>query len=163
GPARRHRIGTRPRRPARLVAETMSDDVRQEERPRPDDERKPDSRGAVRPRTWGYVFRKTVREFQNDQCTDLAAGLTYYAVLAIFPAAIALVSLLGVVGQAQQSVQKVTDVLQPLVSSNTLNTIQPVLMHLAQSRGAGLGLVVGVLGALWSASAYVSAFGRAMN
>jgi membrane protein len=141
----------------------MSDDVRQEQRPPPDDDEKPDSPGALRPQTWRYVLRKTVREFQNDQCTDLAAGLTYYAVLAIFPAAIALVSLVGVVGQAQQSVQKVTDVLQPLVSPNTLNTIQPVLQHLAESQAAGFGLVIGVVGALWSASAYVSAFGRAMN
>ena len=48
-------------------------------------------------RSWGYVMRKTYREFGDDQCTDLAAGLTYYAVLSLFPAAVALISLLGVV------------------------------------------------------------------
>ena len=53
------------------------------------------------------MLRKTVREFGDDHCTDLAAALTYYAVLALFPAAIALISLLGVVGQGQSSVDNV--------------------------------------------------------
>jgi membrane protein len=119
--------------------------------------------GNLTRRSWFYVLRKTRREFGDDQCTDLAAALTYYSVLAIFPAAIALVSLLGVVGQAQQSVNTVLDVLRPLVSANTLGTVQPALDHIANSRGAGLGLVLGLLGALWAASGYVSAFGRAMN
>jgi membrane protein len=114
-------------------------------------------------RPWFYVLRKTRREFGEDQCTDLAAALTYYSVLALFPAAIALVSLLGVVGQAQKSVDTVLQVLQPLVSANTLATIQPSLEQIAHSQGAGPALVLGILGALWSASGYVSAFGRAMN
>lgn len=118
--------------------------------------------GRSRP-AWGYVLRKTYREFGDDHCTDLAAGLTYYAVLSLFPAAIALISLLGVVGQGQNSVDKVVEVIRPLVSADTLNTVQPSLEHIASSQGAGLGLVLGLLGALWSASAYVGAFGRAMN
>jgi membrane protein len=114
-------------------------------------------------RSWRYVLRKTYREFGDDHCTDLAAGLTYYAVLSLFPGAIALISLLGVVGQGRSSVDKVVNVLKPLVSPSTLNTVQPALDHIASSQGAGLGLVLGILGALWSASAYVGAFGRAMN
>jgi len=131
--------------------------------PAVDDERKPDSPTALPRRAWGYVLRKTYREFGDDHCTDLAAALTYYAVLSLFPAAIALISLLGVVGQGQKSVDKVIEVLQPLVSTDTLNTVQPALEHIANSQGAGLGLVLGLLGALWSASGYVGAFGRAMN
>ncbi|HEY3528790.1 MAG TPA: YihY/virulence factor BrkB family protein [Nocardioides sp.] len=115
-------------------------------------------------RSWMYVLRRTYREFGDDHCTDLAAGLTYYAVLSLFPAAIALISLLGVLGQGTTSVDKVIQVLKPMVSSNTLNnTVQPALEHIAASQGAGLGLVLGILGALWSASGYVGAFGRAMN
>jgi membrane protein len=114
-------------------------------------------------RAWGYVLRKTYREFGDDQCTDLAAGLTYYAVLSLFPAAVALISLLGVIGQAQTTVNNVTKVLKPLVSPSTLNTIHPALVNIASSRGAGIGLVIGIVGALWSASGYVGAFGRALN
>jgi membrane protein len=128
-----------------------------------EDPRKPDSPAQLSRRSWSYVLRKTVHEFGDDHCTDLAAGLTYYAVLALFPAAIALISLLGVVGQGQSSVDNVMKVLQPLVSPSTLHTIQPSLQHIAASQAAGLGLVLGILGALWSASGYVGAFGRSMN
>jgi membrane protein len=131
--------------------------------PDPEDSRKANSPTDLTRQAWVYVLRKTMREFGDDQCTDLAAALTYYSVLAIFPAAIALVSLLGVIGQAQSSVNTVLQVLQPLVSPSTLSTIRPSLEQIAQSQGAGLGLVIGILGALWSASGYVSAFGRAMN
>jgi membrane protein len=128
-----------------------------------DDERKPESPTQLSGRSWRYALRKTVREFGDDHCTDLAAGLTYYAVLSLFPAAIALISVLGVVGQGKNSVDKVMEVLQPLVSSTTLDTIRPALDSISTSPGAGLGLVIGLLGALWSASGYVGAFGRAMN
>ncbi|WP_457205042.1 YihY/virulence factor BrkB family protein [Nocardioides sp. P5_C9_2] len=129
----------------------------------PEDPRKPDSPGDLDKRSWMYVARKTWREFSADQCTDLAAALTYYAVLSIFPAAIALTSLLGLVGQAEESVQTVLDVLDPLVSSDMLGTIEPTLTQIAQSQSAGLTLVLGLAGALWTASGYVGAFGRAMN
>lgn len=121
-------------------------------------------RRRVAPRsTRRYAVRMAVREFGDDQCTDGAAALTYYAILAIFPAGIALVSLLGVVGQTNSSVNTVIDVLRPLVSADTLDSVRTALEGVASSPGAGIGLVLGVLGALWSASGWVSAFGRAMN
>ncbi len=135
----------------------------QDRTPDVDDARLPDSPTDLSRRSWFYVLRKTWREFGDDHCTDLAAALTYYAVLALFPAAIALISLLGVVGQGQSSVDNILEVLQPLVSPSTLDTIRPALEGIATSQGAGLGLVLGVVGALWSASGYVGAFGRAMN
>ena len=135
----------------------------QDRTPDVEDDRKPDSPTDLTRRSWAYVVRKTMREFGDDQCTDLAAALTYYAVLALFPAAIALISLLGVVGQGQSSVDNVITVLTPLVSPSTLDTVQPALEHIATSQSAGLGLVLGIVGALWSASGYVGAFGRAMN
>jgi membrane protein len=144
------------------MTETRALDVR-EHAPDPDDDRKPESPGDLHRRSWFYVLRKTRREFGEDQCTDLAAALTYYSVLALFPAAIAVVSLLGVIGKAQDSVDTVLNVLRPLVSSSTLDTVRPSLEQIAHSQGAGLALVLGLLGALWSASGYVSAFSRAMN
>ena len=131
--------------------------------PDPDDPRKPDSPTKLTKRSWFYVLRKTWREFGDDQCTDVAAALTYYSVLSIFPAAIALLSLLGVIGQAQTSVDTVVEVLDPLVSEDMLGTIEPTLRTIADNQSAGLLLVVGLVGALWTASGYVGAFGRAMN
>ena len=57
--------------------------------PAPEDPRKPDSPDDITKRSWLYVLRKTLREFGKDECTDLAAALTYYAVLAIAPALLA--------------------------------------------------------------------------
>ncbi len=129
----------------------------------PEDDRKPDSPTDLDKRSWKYVARKTWREFTDDQCTDLAAALTYYAVLSIFPAAIALTSLLGLVGQAEESVDTVLEVLDPLVSEQMLGTVEPTLRQISESQSAGLALVLGLAGALWTASGYVGAFGRAMN
>jgi membrane protein len=84
-------------------------------------------------------------------------------VLAIFPAVLALSAILGLVGQAEKSVQTVLDVISPLVSEDALGTIEPALLELASSKSAGWALLFGALLALWSASGYVGAFGRAMN
>jgi membrane protein len=145
------------------VGARSGDSRAQDRTPEVEDERKPDSPTDLTRRSWTYVLRKTVREFGDDQCTDLAAALTYYAVLAIFPAAIAVISVLGVVSKPQDTVDNIVKILQPLVSPSTLNTVQPALEKIATSQGAGLALVIGVIGALWSASGYVGAFGRAMN
>ncbi|MBV9830557.1 MAG: YihY/virulence factor BrkB family protein [Marmoricola sp.] len=131
--------------------------------PEPDDSRKPDGPTDLTKRSWKYVLRKTVNEFSQDQCTDLAAALTYYAVLAMFPAMIALVSLLGVVGQGQKAVNTALDTIRPLVSTDVYTLLQNAMTTVASSQKAGLALVIGILGALWSASGYVGAFSRATN
>jgi membrane protein len=131
--------------------------------PDPDDSRKPDDVTDLTKRSWFYVLRKTWHEYTEDQCTDLAAALTYYAVLSIFPAMLALISVLGVLGQAEKAVTTVEDTLKPLLSPQTLEVVTRALNQVAQSQGAGVALVIGVAVALWSASGYVGAFGRAMN
>jgi membrane protein len=131
--------------------------------PAPDAPEKIDSPTDLTKRSWFYVLRKTAREFSADQCTDLAAALTYYAVLALFPAAIALASLLGLVGQGTDAVDQVLGILRDIGASGVADSLEPTLRTLAGSQSAGWGLVLGVLGALWSASGYVGAFGRALN
>ncbi len=110
-----------------------------------------------------FVLRRTVREFLDDGGTDLAAALTYYSVLAIFPGLLALLSLVGVFGEAQASVDLILEVLAPLVSTDQIEQIRPVLNELASSDAAGVTLAIGLVGALWSASGYVGGFSRAMN
>ncbi len=68
--------------------------------PSPEDSRKPDSPNDLAKPTWMYIAKRTLREFTKDQCPDAAAGLTYYAVLSLFPALLALVSLIGIFGDA---------------------------------------------------------------
>ena len=138
-------------------------DLRRADAPGPEDDRKPDSPTDLEKRSWKYVGRKALREFSDDQCTDLAAALTYYAVLAIFPALIALTSLLGVFGQGQKTIDAVLEVVGQVGPASAVDTLRPIIEGFAGSQGAGLALVIGLLGALWSASGYVGAFSRAMN
>ncbi|WP_182523713.1 YihY/virulence factor BrkB family protein [Nocardioides dongkuii] len=136
------------------------------DRPHPDtdpDSGKVDSPADLDKHSWIYVLRKTVREFSDDQCTDLAAALTYYSVLALFPAAIALTSVLGVVGQGPKAVDEILKILGDIGAGGVVDSIEPTLRELANAPGAGLALILGIAGALWSASGYVGAFGRAMN
>jgi membrane protein len=124
---------------------------------------KPDSPGDLTKQSWMYVGRKTVREFSDDQCTDLAAALTYYSVLALFPAAIAVLSLVGLVGQGPKTVDTLLQILRDVGASGAADTIEPTLTQLSNTPNAGLALVLGLAAAVWSASGYVGAFGRGMN
>jgi membrane protein len=130
----------------------------------PEDPRKPGSPPDLRRRMWTYVLRTTVRQFSRDQCMDLAAALTYYAVLAVAPALLALVSVLGLVGNGGEAVGRVIGTLDGVVPPDVLAVVEPLVQNAAEGGGrAGLALVLGVVLALWSASGYVGAFGRAMN
>ena len=131
--------------------------------PDPNDDRKPDSPRDVGKPAWKYILKRTLREFSRDQCTDLAAALTYYGVLSLFPALLALVSLLGVVGQAEQTTQTLLQVVEGVADPSVVDSIRPTIEQLTGSSAAGFALVAGLLGAIWSASGYVGAFGRAMN
>ncbi|QIX27145.1 YihY/virulence factor BrkB family protein [Nocardioides sp. JQ2195] len=124
---------------------------------------KPDSPGDLTKHSWFYVARKTAREFADDQCTDLAAALTYYAVLALFPALLAILSLVGLVGQGPSTVDTLLQILRDVGAGGAAETFEPTLTELSTASGAGIGLVIGLAAALWSASGYVGAFGRGMN
>jgi membrane protein len=131
--------------------------------PAPDDSRKPDSPTEVTKPSWQFIARKTLREFSKDQCPDLAAALTYYAVLSLFPALLALVSLLGVFGQAEKTTTALLDIVQRIAPGSTVDIIRQPIEEVTNSPSAGFTLVIGILIALWSASGYVGAFARAMN
>jgi membrane protein len=131
--------------------------------PDADDARKPDRPTEIARPTWTYIAKRTFREFGKDQCPDAAAGLTYYAVLSLFPALLALVSLLGIFGQAGNSISALLDLLQGIAPGSTIDTIRQPIEELTTSTSAGFALVLGLVAALWSASGYVGAFSRAMN
>jgi membrane protein len=113
-------------------------------------------------RHWWPVLKRTVGEFRDDNLTDWAAALTYYAVLAIFPALIVLVSILGLVGES--ATQPLIDNLGTVAPGPAKEIFTSAIENLQGDQGAaGVLFVVGLLGALWSASGYVAAFMRASN
>jgi membrane protein len=108
------------------------------------------------------TLKRTVREFQQDNLTDWAAALTYYGVLAIFPALLALVSVLGLIGNS--ATQPLIDNLGAVAPGPAKQIFTSAIQNLQKSQGAALiPFVIGLAGALWSASGYVSAFMRASN
>src|SRR3954469_23415531 len=106
---------------------------------------------------WKAVLKRTAKEFQNDNLTDWAAALTYYAVLALFPAMIVLVALVGLFGQYPQTTNALIDILRDAgVQSDTLDSVKETVNGVVQNKGgAGALLGLGLLGALWSASGYI--------
>src|SRR3954463_11844557 len=113
---------------------------------------------------WLAVLRRTVREGRDDNLTDWAAALTYYAVLALFPALLVFVALVGLFGQYPQTTDALLKIVAQLGPSSAVDTFrQPVTSVVQDKGGAGALLGVGLLGAIWSASGYVGAFMRASN
>jgi membrane protein len=111
---------------------------------------------------WFGVVRRTFAEFSADDMTDWAAALTYYGILAIFPALIALVSILGLIGTS--ATKPLLDNLGSFAPGPAHQILANALHGLTQSKsGAGILFVVGLAGALWAASGYIGAFIRASN
>lgn len=129
---------------------------------RVDDDREPPPSDDHKP-AWGYAFRRAFREFLDDDCPDLAAALTYYGVLSLFPAMVALISLPALIGQGQQTTDAIMGVVEDIAPATVADQVRGPLEELSAAPGAGIGLIVGLLVALWSASNYVNGFGRAMN
>ncbi|WP_051804263.1 YihY/virulence factor BrkB family protein [Streptomyces griseus] len=126
------------------------------------EERAPDSPADLPASSWTAVLKGSVREFTEDELMDRAAALTYYGVLALFPALLALVSLLGVGGR--RTTDRVTESLRELAPGPARDVLEQALQTLSGNTGTGALMAgLGFLVALWSASGYVGAFMRAAN
>lgn len=110
------------------------------------------------------TLRRTASEFQEDNLSDWAAALTYYGLLSLFPALIALVSLLGLFGDPQTTTKSVTDVITSIGPESAAETFEgPINSVVSNQSAAGFAFVFGLVVALWSASGYIGAFMRASN
>jgi membrane protein len=127
------------------------------------EERGPDGPTDMPKASWKGTLKRTVAEFGTDGGTDLAAALTYYGVLSMFPMLIAFLSVIGLFGDPVKTVNTMMDLLDQLGAGKQLEAVRPVVKSLAESDAAGLAFVLGLAGALWAASNYVNAFSRAMN
>jgi membrane protein len=116
----------------------------------------------LRLRTWPGTLRRTGRELADDHVLQWAAALTFFSVLSLFPAMLALVSLLGLVGGA--ALQPLIDNVAALAPGTARDITLDALRNIERSRGdAGTAFALGLIAALWSASAYVGAFIPASN
>ncbi|MFG2472864.1 YihY/virulence factor BrkB family protein [Streptomyces canus] len=122
----------------------------------------PDTPTDLPKRSWGAVLKGTLKEFKKDELTDRAAALTYYGILALFPALLALISLLGIVGQSAS--QQVLDNIQKLAPGAARDVLSNAVKQMQGNAGIGSVMaIVGLVLAVWSASGYVAAFIRSAN
>ena len=124
--------------------------------------RAPDDPTDLQGSSWWAILKRTVREFREDNLTDWAAALTYYAILSIFPALLVMVSVLGLIGES--ATQPLLDNLTEVAPGPAQDIFTNAIQNLNQDQGAaGILLVVALATAIWSASSYVGAFMRASN
>jgi membrane protein len=113
---------------------------------------------------WRGVVVRAARGFIDDDCTDWAAALTYYGVLALFPGAIVVIALVGLVASGDKAFTAIVGMAQDIAPNASVDRLEDVLRPVIQQGGSAKVLLsFGVLGALWSASGYISAFTRATN
>jgi membrane protein len=134
----------------RRIAEP-EDSARRDRRPEPD-------AGTV------ATLKRTASEFIEDNLADWAAALTYYGLLALFPALIAMVSLIGLVGDPKSTTATLTEIITSIGPQSGAETFSGPIESIASNQSAaGFAFVAGLAVALWSASGYVGAFMRASN
>jgi membrane protein len=113
-------------------------------------------------RSWWAVLKRTIAEFRSDNCTDWAAALTYYSMLSLFPGLIVLTAVLGLLPRS--ATQSLIDSLGAVGPGQVSGLLVSSLRQLQGTRSfAGPLAIVGLVGAVWTASGYVGAFMRASN
>jgi membrane protein len=111
---------------------------------------------------WIAVLKRSVREFKHDDITDRAAALTYFGILALFPAMLVVVSILGLLGKS--TTQQVLNNVAQIAPGGVHTFLNGVVTQVQGKAGiAGIAGIIGLLVAFWSASGYVAAFMRASN
>ena len=113
---------------------------------------------------WREVLGRAIRDSQEHNISLLAAGVAFYAFLALFPALISLVTLVGLVADPEQITEQVRSFTVGL-PRDSQQLISDQLAAITSSSGGALtiGLLVSLLLALWSASSGTSSLMTAVN
>jgi membrane protein len=122
-----------------------------------------DSPARLSSEDWRVILTRTVHEYRINQVQDIAAALTYYTVLATFPALLATLALIGIFGNAEAVTQDVLRVIEELGGSSVIDPLREPVAQLLDASHAATSFIVGLVAALWATSGFVGAFGRGMN
>lgn len=131
----------------------------------------PEARGrrAARPSDiprpgWRDILLRVKGEISKDHMSLVAAGVAYYALMALFPALAAGVGIYGLISDPHQ-IQQQVQLLQGVIPQDALNLIQRQLSSLASASGGALslGVIGGLLLSLWSATSGVKELIFALN
>jgi membrane protein len=117
--------------------------------------------GLAAARTWGTLARRTLKESWDDDVLGLAAQLSYYFFLSLFPAMLVLLAFASFFPLAMLA-DDLGRLLRPFVSPAVIDIIQEQMRRLGNAESTGI-LSLGLLGALWSSSAALVSIVNALN
>ena len=118
----------------------------------------------IPPRGWFAILKRVKAEVKEDNVPLLAAGVAFYAMLAIFPAIIALVTIYGMVADPAQVESQVAEFAKSLpAGADELITEQLKNVVNAGRQSLSIGLAVSLLAVLWSASSGVQGLIKSLN
>jgi membrane protein len=114
--------------------------------------------------SWTDVLKQLYARFSKDRVMAVAAGVTFYALLSIFPAIAAFVSLYGLLGDPGK-IQGYLDTMKDILPGGAIEVVSDQVKRIASKGGGalGFGLIIGLATALWSANAGVKAMFDALN
>ena len=109
-------------------------------------------------RGWYDILWRTYREMQSDRLLSIAGGVSFFVLLAIFPAITAVVSAYGLFSSASVITNNLS-LLNDFVPDNVLSIVHEQASRIASNSGSALstGMIVGILASLWSAMSGVKA------
>jgi membrane protein len=126
-------------------------------------------REAERPRDlpkagWLDISKRVIAEMKEDNIAVVAAGCAFYAWIALIPALIALITIYGLVASPQQVTDQITRLTESL-SRTTADVIRQPIESATSSanRSLSIGLIVSLLGVLWSASGGMDGIIKGIN
>ncbi len=113
---------------------------------------------------WWQIGKRTVRNFSENELMSEAASVTFFALLALFPAVTAIVSIYGLFAD-RSTIEERLNAASGFVPSGGMEIIRDQVHRLTQSPAGGLsmGAIIGLLAALWSANQGSKAMFSALN
>ena len=127
------------------------------------DARETDSPADLDGHSWRVAVRRALRAFVVDQCPDAAAGLTFYAILALVPTIMVSFSIISLLGRGDETARVVLDVVGAVAPDASTAAVRDGIAQVADARLSGVLLVFALAVTLWAVARYVAALGRAMN
>jgi membrane protein len=122
---------------------------------------------TARTRGWrgaGWVIRRTLTSFYDDQMTHHAAALTYYALMSLFPAVLLGLSLLGLLGQYPETYDAIMSYAREVAPASVIAPLDSSLERALQSKGtAATAVAISVAVALYGTTGVLEAARRALN
>ena len=110
------------------------------------------------------TLKRAFKKFQDDEMTDHAAALTYYAMMSLFPALLVVVSILGILGDESLVTNAVDYARDNGAPAEVVDALRSSLSGLISAGGAvSITLVLGIAVALYGAAGAFGAAGRALN